>query len=136
MLMSQNWEEEFPMLKHWTFFDAANAMIPGRYWLKEMRECLDIYEAAPYGPADHPFLTTVFNECIRRAARLIHAKEGEVTNIYRVMTAANLIINDLVKWDEGDNVVFSDLDYPSIPSLLMDLSRKRGVELRRLRDGK
>ena len=132
--MAGNWEEEFPMLKHWIFLDAANAMIPGRYWLNEMRECIDIYEAAPYGVADHPFLTAVFNECINRSARLIHAKKSEVTNIYRVMTAANLIINDLVKWEKGDNVVFSDLDYPSIPFILMNLRRKRGVELRRIRN--
>lgn len=130
--MSTSWEEEFPMLKHWVFLDAANAMIPARYWLNAIRECLNIYEFAPYGPADHPFLTTVFKECIMHAAKLIHAKECEVTNIYRVMTAANLIINDLIEWSRGDNVVFSDLDYPSIPFILMNLQKTKGVELRRI----
>ncbi len=33
-----NWEEEFPMLKHWIFLDAANTMIPAKYWLKEIIE--------------------------------------------------------------------------------------------------
>ncbi|MBS7630007.1 aminotransferase class V-fold PLP-dependent enzyme [Candidatus Bathyarchaeota archaeon] len=132
--MSINREEEFPMLKHWVFLDAANAMIPARYWLNAIRECLNIYEFAPYGQADHPFLTVVFKECIQRAAKLIHAKECEITNIYRVMTAANLIINDLIEWRKGDNVVFSDLDYPSIPFILMNLQKKKGVELRRIRN--
>ena len=85
------------MLKHWVFFDAANQMIPGRFWLDGMKEVLSIYEHAPYGHADHPFLTTAFQDCIKRSVRLIHADTSEVTNIYRVMTASNLIINDLIK---------------------------------------
>jgi selenocysteine lyase/cysteine desulfurase len=129
-----NWEEEFPMLKHWIFLDAANTMIPARYWLKEMRECLNFYETASYGPVDHPFLAPVFNECIKRSAKLIHAKKSEITNIYRVMTAANLIINDLIKWKKGDNVVFSDLDYPSIPFILMHLQNRMKIELRRIKN--
>jgi cysteine desulfurase/selenocysteine lyase len=133
-MMNQNWEEVFPMLKHWVFFDAANQMIPGRYWLDGMRECISIYESNPYYHADHPFLTTSFQECIKRSARLIHAKKEEVTNIYRVMTASNLIINDLLKWEKGDNLVFTDLDYPSIPYILMDLARRRGVELHRVQN--
>jgi len=130
--MNFNREAVFPMLKHWTFFDAANQMIPGRYWLDGIKECLDIYESSPYGPADHPFLTDVYRECARRSARLIHAEEHEVTNIYRVMTASNLILNELVEWEKGDNVVFTDLDYPSIPFILSGLQKKRGVELRRI----
>lgn len=131
-MMIKDWEEVFPMLKHWVFFDAANQMIPGRYWLDGMRDCLGVYEHNPFSYADHPFLTTAFQECIKRSAKLLHAKINEVTNIYRVMTASNLIINDLLKWESGDNVVFSDLDYPSIPYILIDLARRRGVELRRI----
>lgn len=44
------------MLKHWVFFDAANQMIPGRFWLDGMKEVLSIYEHAPYGHADNPLL--------------------------------------------------------------------------------
>ncbi len=131
-MIDENWEEVFPMLRHWVFFDAANQMIPGRYWLEGMRDCLGVYEHNPFYHADHPFLTTAFQECIRRSARLLHAKPSEVTNIYRMMTASNMIINDLIKWERGDNVVFTDLDYPSIPYILVDLARRRGVELHRI----
>lgn len=130
--MDQNWEEVFPMLKHWVFFDAANQMIPGRFWLEGMKEWLSVYEYSPFGHADHPFLTTTYQECIKRSAKLIHAETEEVTNMYRVMTASNLIINDLIKWEKGDNVVFTDLDYPSIPFILMGLAESKGVELRRV----
>lgn len=133
-MIVKNWEEVFPMLRHWVFFDAANQMIPGKYWLDGMRDCLGIYEHNPFYHADHPFLTTVFQECIKRSAKLLHAKPAEVTNIYRVMTASNMIINDLIKWEKGDNVVFSDLDYPSIPYILIDLARRRGVELHRVKN--
>ncbi|MCD6083926.1 MAG: aminotransferase class V-fold PLP-dependent enzyme [Desulfurococcales archaeon] len=132
------YRKEFPVLEYWVYLNAADQAPPGRYWIDAMRECLTLYEAgrvsdtAPYDPATHPFLTPVFFECIKRAARLLHAKEAEVTNIYRVMTHANLIINDLIKWERGDNVVFSDIDYPSIPYILLGLRRK-GVELRRIK---
>jgi selenocysteine lyase/cysteine desulfurase len=133
-MIVKDWEEVFPMLKHWVFFDAANQMIPAKYWLDGMRDCLGVYEHNPFGHADHPFLTAAFQECIKRSAKLLHAKINEVTNIYRVMTASNMIINDLLKWESGDNVVFSDLDYPSIPYILIDLARRRGVELRRVKN--
>jgi len=133
------YRKEFPVLKYWVYLNTADQAPPGKYWIKAMRECLTLYEAGrisdapPYDPATHPFLTPVFFECIKRAAKLLHAKESEVTNIYRVMTHANFIINDLIKWEHGDNVVFSDLDYPSIPYILLGLRRK-GVELRRVKN--
>jgi len=129
---------QFPMLQHWIYLNAADQMIPGRYWIDAMRHVLALYEAgrieddAPYGPATHPFLTPVFFETIKKGAKLIHAKPEEVTNNYRVMTGANLIINDLIEWKKGDNVVFTDMDYPSIPYILLNLRRKYGVELRRI----
>lgn len=129
--------DEYPMLNHWVFFNAADQMIAGKYWVNAMRESLNLYEAGraeddpPFGPVTHPFLTTVFKEVNTRAARLIHAKESEVTSMYRVMTSANLILNDLLDLKKGDNVVFSDLDYPSIPFILLHL-QKKGVELRRI----
>lgn len=129
--------DQYPMLNHWVFFNAADQMVAGRYWLDAMRESLNLYEGGraeddpPFGPVTHPFLTTVFKEVNRRSARLIHAKETEVTNMYRVMSSANLIINDLMDLKHGDNVVFSDLDYPSIPYILLNL-KKKGIELRRV----
>lgn len=137
--MMDKHRQEYPMLDHWTFFNAADQMVAGRYWLDAMRESLNMYETGraeddpPFGPVTHPFLTTVFREVNKRAAKLIHAKENEVTNMYRVMTASNFILNDLMDLKKGDNVVFSDLDYPSIPFILLNL-QKKGVELRRIRN--
>ncbi len=128
---------EFPLLKHTIYLNSADQAPPARYWIEAIKECLLLYEAGeiedvpPYGAATHPFLSTAFFESIEKGARLIHARKDEVTNSYRIMTAANIIINDVLKWERGDNVVFTDLDYPSIPFILLGLKRE-GVELRRV----
>ena len=130
--------EEYNMLKYWTFLDAANQMIPGNYWLKAQEEYLNFLRCGRIGTvpaadiAAHPFLTSVYNECVERAAELIHAKKNEVTHIYRVVTAINFIFYNMLRWQEGDNVVFTDSTYPSVTYVLMQLNRKRGVELRRV----
>ena len=130
--------EEYPILKHWVYLNAGDQAPPARYWMEAIKECLGFYQAGkiedvvPYGEATHPFLAPVFFETIKKSAKLIHAKKEEVTNHYRIMTGANLIINDLLKWERGDNTVFTDLDYPSIPYILMNLRRKKGIELRRI----
>ncbi len=136
----RNIREQYPILKRWVYLNTGDQAPPGKYWMNAIKECLLFYEAGkiedvpPYGEATHPFLTQVFFETIRKAAELIHACAEEVTNNYRIMTAANLIINDVLTWGRGDNVVFTDLDYPSIPYILLNLRRKKGVELRRVRN--
>jgi len=130
--------EEYNMLKYWTFLDAANQMIPGNYWLKAQEEYLNFLKCGRIGTvpaadiAAHPFLTSVYNESIVRAAELIHAKNNEVTHIYRVVTAINFILYNMLRWEEGDNIVFTDLTYPSSTYVLLQLNRKKGVELRRV----
>ena len=128
---------QFPLLKHVIYLNSADQAPPGRYWLQAMRESITLYEAGeiedvpPYGAATHPFLADVFFQCIEKGAELLHAYRDEITNNYRIMTAANMIINDVLTWKRGDNVVFTNLDYPSIPFILIGL-RDRGVELRRV----
>jgi selenocysteine lyase/cysteine desulfurase len=132
--------KEFKLLNYWTFLNAADQMIPGNYWIEAMRDYLTFVEAGRTEDipvpdvATHPFLTATFFETIERAARLIHADKEEVINIYRPMTAANLIIYNVLDWKRGDNVVFTDLEYPSIPYILADLERRYGVELRRVKN--
>lgn len=135
------WErtrDEFPILDHEIFMNSADQMAPARYWLDGFRDCLTMYEAGrvrddpPYGPATHPFLTTAFQDCVDLGAELIGADPTEVTNMYRPMTAMNLILTDLLDWDGSENVVFTDLTYPSMPYILFGLRDHYGVELRRV----
>jgi len=127
---------EFKLLDHWIYLNAADQMIPGRYWLEAVR---DFYNFVEYGRmedmpnadvATHPFLTAACSESIERSARFINADKDEVTNIYRPAIAANLILYNMFDWQRGDNFVITDLSYPSIPYILQDLERRYGTEIR------
>lgn len=127
---------EFKLLDHWIYLNAADQMIPGKYWLDAVK---DFYGFVEYGRmedipnadvATHPFLLAAWNESIERSARFINADKNEVTNAYRPAITANLILYNMFEWNEGDNVVISDLSYPSIPYILQDLKRRYGLEIR------
>ncbi|MFQ5772161.1 MAG: aminotransferase class V-fold PLP-dependent enzyme, partial [bacterium] len=130
---------EFDLLKYWIYLNAADQMIPGNYWLKAVRDFFDFQERGQMEDipvsniATHPFLTSTYYECIERAARLIHANKEEVTNCYRPIQVANMIVNDLLAWRSGDNVVFTDLCYPSFPFIFLELQKRFGVELRKIK---
>lgn len=131
---------EFNLLNHWIFLNAADQMIPGNYWLKAVREFYDFQEMGRIEDipvqdiATHPFLMATWAECVKRSARLIKAKEKEVTMMYRPMHACNLIVNDMLEWSKGDNIIFTDLDYPSFPYIFEGVAKRHGVELRRIKN--
>jgi len=126
--------DDFPLLEHTIDLNAAGHGVPGAHWIEAIEEWLDFVRTGRNGrgdPASHPFLSSVFYECIERSAELIGADPVEVTNMYRPMTAANLVVNDLLEWEAGDNIVFTDLQYPSLPFVFLRLE-EQGVELRRV----
>jgi cysteine desulfurase / selenocysteine lyase len=121
---------QYDILKYNVYFMSAAIGPAGHYWLNPVK---DYFEGLRLGHRE-PGLTVHRNrERFARQgnAKLIQADEDEVTNSYRVMAAANFVINNLVQFEKGDNVVFSDLTYPSISYILLGL-RQRGVELRRI----
>jgi len=131
---------QFKLLDHWIYLNAADQMIPGNYWLAAVR---DFYNFVEYGRmediptadiATHPFLLAAWNESIERSAQFINADTDEVTNAYRPAVTANLILYNMFEWHEGDNVVITDLSYPSIPYILQDLKRRYGLEIRVVRN--
>ena len=128
--------QEFKLLDHWIYLNAADQMIPGNYWLTAARE---FYNFVEYGRmediptadiATHPFLQAAWAESIERGARFINADKDEVTNTYRPAITANLILYNMFEWQQGENVVITDLSYPSIPYILQDLRRRYGLEIR------
>lgn len=131
---------EFGMLRHWTYLNAADQMIPGEYWLKAVREFFDFQERGRMEDipvqdiATHPFLTAAYYEATAKSAQLVGADPEEVTLAYRPMQVANLVANDLLTWHAGDNVVFTDLQYPSFPYIYCGLRDRHGVELRSVKN--
>ena len=133
---------EFKLLDHWVYLNAADQMLPGNYWLDAVR---DFYNFVEYGRmedipaadiATHPFLLAKWDESIRRSAEFINADKDEVTNAYRPTITANLILYNMMEWAAGDNVVVTDLSYPSIPYILQDLRHRYGIEIRVVRNVK
>ena len=128
--------KEFKLLDYWVYLNSGDQMIPGNYWLKAAREFYDFVEFGrmediPVADiATHPFLTTAWNDCIELGARFINATPEEVTNTYRPAITANLLLYNCFDWKAGDNVVITDLNYPSIVYILMDIRKRYGVELR------
>ena len=131
---------EFKLLDHWVYLNAADQMVPGNYWLNAVR---DFYNFVEYGRmedipaadiATHPFLLAKWDESVRLSANFINADPDEVTNAYRPAITANLILYNMMEWAEGDNVVITDLSYPSIPYILQDLRRRYGIEIRVVRN--
>ena len=127
---------EFKLLEHWVYLNAADQMVPGNYWLNAVR---DFYNFVEYGRmedipaadvATHPFLLAKWDESVRLSAGFINADPDEVTNAYRPAITANLILYNMMEWAAGDNVVITDLSYPSIPYILQDLRRRYGIEIR------
>jgi len=129
---------EFDLTNYWIYFNAADQMIPGAYWLKAVRDFFDFQERGRMEDipvqdiATHPFLTSAYYEAIEKSARLIGADPEEVTLAYRPMQVGNLVVNDLLDWKEGDNIVFTDLGYPSFAYIFCGVRDRCGVELRRV----
>lgn len=127
---------QFGMTDYWVYFNTADQMIPGNYWLKAVRDFFDFQERGRMDDlpipdvATHPFLTTAYYEATEKSARLIGADPEEVTLAYRPAQVCNLVANDLIDWKEGDNVVFTDMGYPSFVYVFMGLRDRLGVELR------
>lgn len=127
---------QFGLTRYWAYFNAGDQMIPGRYWLDAVREFYAFQEHGRMEDipvqdvATHPFLTTAYYEAIEKSARLIGADPDEVTLAYRPMQVCNLVVNDLLDWKPGDNLVFTDLQYPSFPYVFLGLRDRLGVELR------
>jgi cysteine desulfurase / selenocysteine lyase len=122
--------KEYDILNDCTYLMSAGCGPAGNYWLKAIKNYL---EDLRLGHMEPVIRVHTDREGFGREgnAKLINADEDEVTNSYRVMAAANFVINNLVPWEKGDNVVFSDLTYPSISYILLNLQRN-GVELRRI----
>jgi cysteine desulfurase / selenocysteine lyase len=130
---------EFKLTDYWVYLNAGDQMIPGNYWLQAARdfynfvECGRMEDIPNADIATHPFLTTAWKESTERGAKMINADPAEVTNAYRPSITANLILYNMMDWQEGDNIVFNDLSYPSFLYIARDISKRFGVELRMVR---
>ncbi|MFP3951742.1 MAG: aminotransferase class V-fold PLP-dependent enzyme [Candidatus Bathyarchaeia archaeon] len=113
---------EFPILKYKTYLNsAAHGPALGRvraavndYWQFRMNECMDV---------ESPDLK-------EEAAELLHVDTEELTWCTRVTQGFNMI-RSMLEFDSGDNIVATELGYPSNVFVWLPL-REKGVEIRRV----
>ena len=120
--------EEFPLLEYTTYFNCAGQ---GPALARVQAKVMDWWE----------FYTYQVHSVIREpdakgeAAKMLDVNAADITWVNRVSQACN-IVSSMMKMKKGDNVVITDLGYPtgSYPFLPW---REKGVEIRAVknRDG-
>ena len=113
--------EDFPILEYKTYLNVAAtgpAMLPVWRALREFWGFM-LRDARVNPPKTR-----------QEAARLLSSKETEICWINRVSQGLN-IVQSAMDFENGDNVVVTDLAYPSNVYVWLPL-RERGVEIRRV----
>jgi selenocysteine lyase/cysteine desulfurase len=113
---------EFPILKYKTYMNsAAHGPALRRVW-DAVQDFWSFRMNEDPGPLD-PYSKG-------EAAKLIHANEDEVTWCARVTQGSNMVAS-MMDLKKGENVVVTDLGYPSNVFVWLPF-REKGVEIRRI----
>jgi len=116
--------EEFPVLKYKTYMNsAAHGPALRRVW-----DAVQDFWTFRMNEDPDPLIPDAKGE----AARLIHADEDEITWCSRVTQGFNMI-SSIMDLKRGDNIVVTDLGYPSNVFVWLPF-REKGVEIRRIKN--
>ncbi len=120
--------EEFPILKYKTYMNSsAHGPSMRRVW-----EAVKDFWSFRMKEDMNPIIPDAKGE----AAKIINANEDEITWCSRVTQGFNMVAS-IMDLEKGENVVVTDLGYPSNVFVWLPF-RKKGVEIRRIenREGK
>jgi selenocysteine lyase/cysteine desulfurase len=122
--------EDFPILKYKTYLNTCAtgpAMLPVWKAIKEFWGFLlrDGLGGTLNSRINHP-------KAKSEAAKLLNAKETEICWISRVSEGLNIVQN-MMDFKRGDNIVITDLTYPSGVYVWLPF-RANGVEIRRIKN--
>lgn len=124
----QRFRAEMPVTKSWAYFDhAAVAPLPARtervisHWVKQATE---------QGDTVWPEWSQGVEACRASAAKLLNADRAEVALVHSTTEGLTLVAEGF-PWQEGDNVVTLDNEFPSNQYPWLNLA-SRGVETRRV----
>src|SRR5688572_16616309 len=117
--------EEFPVLRHWDFFNhAAVSPLPQR-GADALRWYADRIET-------HVYIDSGFYKQIEQlraaAARLINAEPGEVALVKNTSEGLATVAN-AIDWREGDRIVTTSIEFPANIYPWMDVAKRFGVNL-------
>ena len=120
--------DEFPVLRHWDFFNhAAVAPIP-RAAAQALRRFADQAESVAYLDTGWYRDIAALRESV---ARMVNAAKEEIAFVKNTSEGIATVANG-VDWRAGDRIVTTDVEYPANVYPWIEVSRSRGVELVRV----
>ena len=120
--------EEFPVLRHWDFFNhAAVAPIP-RAAAQALRRFADQAESVAYLDTGWYRGLAALRESV---ASMINAAKEEIAFVKNTSEGIAIVANG-VDWRESDRIVITDVEYPANVYPWIEVSRSRGCELVRV----
>lgn len=125
--MNQEIRKQFPLTDEWVYLNAAGASPQPLVVDAAARRFLDHHNL--HAPDDMGFFMDRQEEVRLMVADLIHAQPSEVAFTMCTGDGPNIVANAL-DLGPGDNVVMDDLDYPTNFLVWWDYERRKGVEVR------
>jgi selenocysteine lyase/cysteine desulfurase len=122
----ENIRKEFPVTQHRLFMDHAKvAPLP-----RPVQATITAFaaDACEQGTAHYAEWLKELEIVRARFARLINAEPGDVAFVKNTSEGLSIVANG-IDWQEGDNVVIPDIEFPANVYPWMNLKR-RGVEVR------
>ncbi len=116
----------FPIVDKFLYFDAAS-LSPYCYPVIDSVRKFE-FERTNYGSLCFDKWSEEIEKCRTLASKICDAKESEIAFIKNTSEGVNLVAL-ILQWEKGDNVVVSDLDFPTNIYPFLNL-RKKGVEIK------
>jgi cysteine desulfurase/selenocysteine lyase len=117
-------KDKFPQTREYTYLNTA---AEGLLSTDSQEAVAEYIRAKSRGSINRPKLYEVEAETVGLATQFLGAPEGSVTFLANATEGLNLLANSL-EWEEGDEVVITDLEFPSNVITWLRLKEK-GVRL-------
>ncbi|MCY4438330.1 MAG: aminotransferase class V-fold PLP-dependent enzyme [Chloroflexi bacterium] len=124
-----DWRDEFPGLRGRTYLNTAAGSCMGRTVAGALHQYTDEKLQGAITPTE---MQQVEADCRRRVAAFIGCSAGEIALLSSTTECVNAILIGL-PWEAGDNLVVTDLEFPSSIIACLHLGRRFGVEVRLVR---
>lgn len=121
-----DWRDEFPGLRGRAYLNTAAGSCLGRTVAAALQQYTDEKLQGAITPTE---MQGVEADCRQRVADFIGCRAAEIALLSSTTECVNAILFGL-PWETGDNLVVTDLEFPSSIIACLHLSRRFGVEVR------
>ena len=124
-----DWSDEFPGLQGRAYLNTAAGSVLGRTVAGALQQYSDEKLQGAITPTE---MQAVEADCRRRVAAFIGCGAPEIALLSSTTECVNAVLFGLA-WQAGDNLVVTDLEFPSMIIACLHLGRRFGVEVRLVR---